>query len=113
MPHSIHPFLEMSRRTGAIITLLQGHCSAPPASTGTVPGKFDLFPAYRALNSRISFISIRAKLVSGEMAVAGDQWPMLVYANQHYDPDDPWSGLFRGQILIYVSVVSAVVSLYC
>jgi hypothetical protein len=113
MHHLIHPFLEMSRRTGATITPLQGLCSAPPALTGTIPSKFDLFPAYATLNSRIPFISIRAKLANGEMAVAGDQWPMLLYANQHYDPDDPWNGLFRGQILIYVSVIPAVVGFYC
>jgi len=113
MLHSIHPFLEMSRRTGATITPLQGLCSALPASTGTIPSKFNSFPAYTTLNSRIPFISIHAKLDNGEMAVTGDQWPMLLYANQHYDPDDPWSGLFRNQILIYVSVVSAVVGFYC
>lgn len=44
---------------------------------------------------------VRAKLASGEMAVAGDQWPLLLYANQQYDPDDPWSGLFRSQLLVY------------
>jgi hypothetical protein len=48
---------------------------------------------------------VRAKLASGEMAVAGDQWPLLVYANQQYDPDDPWSGLFKSQLLIYASVL--------
>ena len=32
------------------------------------------------------FFSIREKLSSGEMPVHGDQWPMLVYADQEYDP---------------------------
>jgi hypothetical protein len=32
------------------------------------------------------------KLASGKMAVSGDQWPMLVYANQEYNPNDPWHG---------------------
>jgi hypothetical protein len=44
---------------------------------------------------------IRAKLSSGEMAVSGDQWPLLVYANQEYDPEDPWEGLFRSQLLVW------------
>lgn len=44
---------------------------------------------------------VRKKLASGELAVSGDQWPMLVYANQQYDPDDPWSGLFKNQILVW------------
>ena len=30
---------------------------------------------------------MRAKLSSGELAVRGDQWPLLVYANQEYDPE--------------------------
>jgi hypothetical protein len=113
MPHSIRPFLETSRRIGATITPLQGHCSAPPASTGTALSKFDSSLTYTTLNGLTPFISVRAKLASGEMAVTGDQWPMLVYANLQYDPDDPWSGLFRSQILIYVSAVSAVVGSYC
>lgn len=46
---------------------------------------------------------VRAKLVSGAMAVPGDQWPMLLYADQKYDPDDPWNGLFRSQLLVWVS----------
>jgi hypothetical protein len=47
---------------------------------------------------------VRTKLASGEMAVSGDQWPMLVYANSKYDPDDPWSGLFRNHILVWVGI---------
>lgn len=47
---------------------------------------------------------VRAKLSSGEMAVCGDQWPMLVYANQEYDPEEPWEGLFRSRLLVWVRV---------
>ena len=46
--------------------------------------------------------SVRGKLSSGEMLVHGDQWPMLLFANQEYDPDDPWEGLFRSQLLVWV-----------
>jgi hypothetical protein len=46
----------------------------------------------------------RTKLASGEMSVSGDQWPMFVYSNLAYDPDDPWNGLFRNQILVWVSI---------
>jgi hypothetical protein len=28
---------------------------------------------------------------------------MLVYANREYGPDDPWSQLFKNQILVWVS----------
>ena len=45
---------------------------------------------------------MRAKLSSGELAVRGDQWPLLVYANQEFDPEDPWNGLFRSRLLIWV-----------
>jgi hypothetical protein len=31
------------------------------------------------------------------MPVCGDQWPMLMHANQEHDPQEPWEGLFRGQ----------------
>ena len=46
--------------------------------------------------------SVHEKFSSGEMPVCGDQWPMLVYADQEYDPQDPWEGLFRSRILAWV-----------
>lgn len=49
-------------------------------------------------------VRIREKLESGTMAVAGDQWPLLVYEKQEYDEDDPWRGLFRSRILVLVGV---------
>ena len=49
---------------------------------------------------------MREKLSNGEMAVRGDQWPLLLFANQEYDPDDPWEGLFRNQLLVWVSIPS-------
>lgn len=49
---------------------------------------------------------MREKLSSGEMTVRGDQWPLLLFANQIYDPDDPWEGLFRSQLLLWVSIPS-------
>ena len=45
---------------------------------------------------------IRAKLASGEMAVRGDQWPLLVYANQEFNSEAPWDGLFRSELLVWV-----------
>jgi len=49
---------------------------------------------------------VRTKLANGEIAVSGDQWPLLVYANQEYDPDDPWDGLFRSHLLVCVGPIS-------
>ncbi|KAI0065330.1 hypothetical protein BV25DRAFT_1913920 [Artomyces pyxidatus] len=43
---------------------------------------------------------IRAKLVSGEIVVQGDQWQLFVYARSEYDPNHPWDGLFRGELLV-------------
>ncbi|KAG2750961.1 hypothetical protein P692DRAFT_201839141 [Suillus brevipes Sb2] len=43
---------------------------------------------------------IKQKLQSGEIAVSGDQWPLFLYANEVYDPDDPWNGLLRSRLLI-------------
>jgi hypothetical protein len=45
----------------------------------------------------------KEKLRSGEMVVAGDQWPIFLYSGYNYDPDDPWNGLFRSSLLIYAS----------
>ena len=36
------------------------------------------------------------------MAVAGDQWPLLLYADCNYDPEEPWDGLFRNKLLVWV-----------
>jgi|HubBroStandDraft_3_1064219.scaffolds.fasta_scaffold41812_1 hypothetical protein len=37
------------------------------------------------------------------MMVPGDQWPAFLYAGLDYDPEDPWKGLFKNQILVSVS----------
>ncbi|KAG0696343.1 hypothetical protein DFH29DRAFT_984656 [Suillus ampliporus] len=42
-------------------------------------------------------------LKSSETTVCGDQWPMFLYAGYIYDPEDPWSGLLRSEILICIS----------
>jgi hypothetical protein len=43
-----------------------------------------------------------AKLASGEIIVRGDQWPLLVYAKQRFNPEEPWDGLFRSELLVWV-----------
>ncbi|KAG1820670.1 hypothetical protein DFJ58DRAFT_720189 [Suillus subalutaceus] len=35
------------------------------------------------------------------MLVCRDQWPIFLYANHIYDPEDPWCGLLRSRLLIY------------
>ncbi|KAF8227769.1 hypothetical protein L208DRAFT_1294966, partial [Tricholoma matsutake] len=46
-------------------------------------------------------VDVCEKLSSGEMPVHGYQWLMLVYADQEYDPKNPWEGLFRSWILVW------------
>lgn len=41
-------------------------------------------------------------LRSGQYSVAGDQWPILVYRDETYDPENPWTGLFRNRLLVLV-----------
>jgi hypothetical protein len=45
-------------------------------------------------------------LRSGELAITGDQWPIFLYAGYTYDPEDPWNGLLRSNILVSVSQFS-------
>ncbi|KAG1903547.1 uncharacterized protein F5891DRAFT_899019, partial [Suillus fuscotomentosus] len=42
----------------------------------------------------------KQNLQSSVISVSGDQWPLLLYANEAYDPDDPWNGLLRTRLLI-------------
>ena len=57
-------------------------------------------------NTSLRFFRIREKLKSGEIMVAGDQWPRFLYEGYIYDQQDPWDGLLRSQILVYVSHIS-------
>ncbi|KAF9241133.1 hypothetical protein BU15DRAFT_45179, partial [Melanogaster broomeanus] len=42
----------------------------------------------------------KTKLVTGQIQVAGDQWPVFLYANYTYDPEDPWNGLLCSGLLV-------------
>jgi hypothetical protein len=48
---------------------------------------------------------VRKKLANGDIVVSGDQWPLLLYEDQKYDPDEPWDGLFRCKLLVAVSFI--------
>jgi len=50
-----------------------------------------------------TWFSVCAQLVSGELVVSGDQWPLLVYEKGVYDPEEPRDGLFRNELLIWTS----------
>ncbi|KIK12577.1 hypothetical protein PISMIDRAFT_18653 [Pisolithus microcarpus 441] len=42
----------------------------------------------------------KAKLHSGQLQVAGDQWPLFLYADYSYDVEDPWNGLLHSSLLV-------------
>ncbi|KAH6871597.1 hypothetical protein BKA70DRAFT_1379438 [Coprinopsis sp. MPI-PUGE-AT-0042] len=43
---------------------------------------------------------IREKLRSGELIPTGDHWPVFLFLNHEYHPEDPWRGLLRGPIVV-------------
>ncbi|KAG1829676.1 hypothetical protein EV424DRAFT_1470688 [Suillus variegatus] len=43
----------------------------------------------------------KQSLKRGETAVRGDQWPMFLYAGYVYNPEAPWQGLLRSNILVF------------
>lgn len=57
--------------------------------------------------------SVRAQLASGELVVSGDQWPLLVYEKGVYDPQEPWDGLFRNQLLVWASCTNSFLTRIC
>ncbi|KAG1862146.1 hypothetical protein F4604DRAFT_1882302 [Suillus subluteus] len=49
----------------------------------------------------------KQSLKSGETTVHGDQWPMFLYAGYIYNSEDPWKGLLRSKILIFITTRSS------
>ncbi|KAN0101323.1 hypothetical protein V8E55_001307 [Tylopilus felleus] len=52
-------------------------------------------------------VDIKEKLRTGQLQVAGNQWPIFLYANYVYDPDHPWNGLLRSGLLTYKHVFTS------
>ncbi|KIJ10964.1 hypothetical protein PAXINDRAFT_85259, partial [Paxillus involutus ATCC 200175] len=48
-------------------------------------------------------VDTKAKLCSGQLQVAGDQWPIFLYANYTYDPEDLWNGFLQSGLLVSAS----------
>ncbi|KAI0312028.1 hypothetical protein OF83DRAFT_1067881 [Amylostereum chailletii] len=44
---------------------------------------------------------VRCHLKTGEISPTGDQWPVLLYAKSKYNPENPWDGLLKGEILVW------------
>ena len=47
------------------------------------------------------------------MHVRGDQWPVFIYADLKFDPQNPWSGLLRNELLVMVHVPKHDANIYC
>ncbi|TEB26762.1 hypothetical protein FA13DRAFT_1635613, partial [Coprinellus micaceus] len=47
--------------------------------------------------------SIRQQLRDKVITISGSHWPIFVYQNEKYDPEQPWKGLFRGRLLVLAS----------
>ncbi|KAJ3534492.1 hypothetical protein NMY22_g6900 [Coprinellus aureogranulatus] len=43
---------------------------------------------------------IRKELRSGEITVSGESWPIFLYREHKFNPEDPWDGLFQGKLLV-------------
>ncbi|TEB12107.1 hypothetical protein FA13DRAFT_1721977, partial [Coprinellus micaceus] len=43
---------------------------------------------------------IRKQLRNKELTISGSHWPIFVYKNETYDPEAPWKGLFRNELLV-------------
>ena len=72
--------------------------SVPLVWTGTT---WSILFIYFPINSTDHPISrTRTKLMTGQIQVAGDQWPVFLYANFTYDLEDPWNGLLRSGLLL-------------
>jgi hypothetical protein len=48
---------------------------------------------------------VKAKLKSGDLMVTGDQWPIFLFNEYSYDPENPWNGLFRSTLLVSASIL--------
>jgi hypothetical protein len=45
---------------------------------------------------------IKRQLRSKELTVTGSHWPIFVYQDEKYNPENPWKGLFRNEMLVKV-----------
>lgn len=61
--------------------------------------------------SEASINRVKEMLRSGHYSVAGDQWPVLLYKDEIYDPERPWVGLFKNRLLVLVNIFGAIILL--
>jgi hypothetical protein len=91
----------IARMTVASTTMLPVLSFAQPAWTGQIPSEFLLLDLQWVKNWASK--RVKAKLRNGEYIIPGDQWPIFLWKNSEYNPDDPWNGFLRSKLLISVS----------
>lgn len=47
----------------------------------------------------------RKNLRSGELAIPGDQWPIFLWEDLEYNPEDAWKGFLRNTLLVTVCTI--------
>jgi hypothetical protein len=98
----------MLRQTVGLTMKKQGFWCVQLSWIGLTGSKYHPFPP--SFIDKPTAPRVKKKLRSAEIIVPGDQWPILLYQDYAYDPEDPWKGLLRSAILVSVSF-SAVLSL--
>ncbi|KAG1789913.1 hypothetical protein EV424DRAFT_1355557 [Suillus variegatus] len=93
------PLVSHGRHFGQTVFAL---CNYPSLLTNVVRERREHLVFERLLDSYPGLLErlTKQQLQSGEIAVSGDQWPHFLYANETYDPDNPWNGLLRSRLLI-------------
>ncbi|KAG6905995.1 hypothetical protein DXG01_016437 [Tephrocybe rancida] len=88
---SLTPLINQRQKTSRGFYHLQ-------AWTGTTQSSYLASILRRLIN--VDITGIRQKLISGEQITAGHQWPIFIYLNNDFDPNNPWKGLLRSELLV-------------
>ena len=82
------------------------HCFVPPVLIGPILSMY--LQSYLVDSCLNSVLRTKAKLTNGQIQVAGDQWPVFLYADYIYDTEDPWNGLLHNGLLVSMSPLTVV-----
>ncbi|KAG2097409.1 hypothetical protein BD769DRAFT_1631371 [Suillus cothurnatus] len=50
-------------------------------------------------------LQTKTNLQSDKLWICGNQWLIFLYAHYTYDPEDPWGGLLRSHLLVYMGAI--------
>ena len=70
-------------------------------------------PNFRVAGHLQTLPRMKSKLINSQIQIVGDQWPIFLYANYVYDPEDPWNGLLHSGLLVLVSLFTVVRLTFC